>query len=466
MEFEIPVDKEIMSFANHLNANPRTILSSKFGDGKSYFLQKIKDDPQIVKDFKFLTIYPVNYQVASNKDIFELIKRDVLCQLLLHNMFDNKVVLTEAEAFSWFIYLKGSNYLGDFLSYFTELGMDSSMSTKVLIATKGLKLFKQLKFQYKKFKKEEVNYEETRIEDFINKIDSSYLLESDTITRIIVKVIENYRRYKKKKVVLLIEDMDRLDPAHLFRILNVLSAHMDYCYKCFVKPDKSLVGNKFGVDNIVIALDYTNLHHIYQHFYGVHTDFNGYITKFLSSTPFHYSLKNVRHKYILEAVEKLTHLPQAIINKLIEEETYDSNTIRELVQSFDIKTQITQTPIAIYDGKRYAIDTSLLKLIAIYKRLKKTKDEIIDLILRIKKIDEDIFFKYLCPFMFEEQILKHTNKYPRLCVQHKDFGKVIQEFELCKETGLAIMGNYCNAGRDQQVTDFNLYIERMTNFVV
>ena len=32
---------------------------------------------------------------------------------------------------------------------------------------------------------------------------------------------------KAKKPVLIIEDLDRLDPKHLFRILNVVSAHID-----------------------------------------------------------------------------------------------------------------------------------------------------------------------------------------------------------------------------------------------
>lgn len=41
MQFVIPIDKAIREFLLHLDVNPRTIFSSKFGDGKSYFLMNL-----------------------------------------------------------------------------------------------------------------------------------------------------------------------------------------------------------------------------------------------------------------------------------------------------------------------------------------------------------------------------------------------------------------------------------------
>ena len=38
----IPIDNALKGFYEHIKANPRTVLSSKFGDGKSYFLDKFK----------------------------------------------------------------------------------------------------------------------------------------------------------------------------------------------------------------------------------------------------------------------------------------------------------------------------------------------------------------------------------------------------------------------------------------
>ena len=72
--FIIPVDDAIKRFYEHLNAHERTVLSAKFGDGKTYFLQKFMEDEKVKEGYTFLTLYPVNYQVAENRDIFELIK--------------------------------------------------------------------------------------------------------------------------------------------------------------------------------------------------------------------------------------------------------------------------------------------------------------------------------------------------------------------------------------------------------
>lgn len=80
-DIKIPIDKQLEEFRNHILANPRTFLSSKFGDGKSYFLDEFKK--RNAEHFVFITLYPVNYQVANNEDIFNLIKRDVLFQLIV-----------------------------------------------------------------------------------------------------------------------------------------------------------------------------------------------------------------------------------------------------------------------------------------------------------------------------------------------------------------------------------------------
>ena len=101
--FMIPVDEPLNDFIGHLEANPRTILSSKFGDGKSYFLQQLKENEDAREKFEFITLYPVNYQVAENKDIFDLIKIDLLFQLFCHNMLSDRVILSDIVALAFFI---------------------------------------------------------------------------------------------------------------------------------------------------------------------------------------------------------------------------------------------------------------------------------------------------------------------------------------------------------------------------
>lgn len=85
----IPIEKELTAFKEHLDINERTIFSAKFGDGKTYFLNEFKNKysdknkKKVDKKEKyyFITLYPVNYSVAENQDIFEYIKRDILLQL-------------------------------------------------------------------------------------------------------------------------------------------------------------------------------------------------------------------------------------------------------------------------------------------------------------------------------------------------------------------------------------------------
>ena len=82
----IPIDRELKDFKKYLDSNDRCIFSARFGDGKSYFLSKFMKKHQ--KQYLFIPIYPVNYQVAENKDIFEYIKRDILIRILASGEVD------------------------------------------------------------------------------------------------------------------------------------------------------------------------------------------------------------------------------------------------------------------------------------------------------------------------------------------------------------------------------------------
>ena len=68
---EKELNNKLDDFKNHLKHADRMILSAKFGDGKSFFLQKIREDKERFAEYEFITLYPVNYVVAQNEDIFE-----------------------------------------------------------------------------------------------------------------------------------------------------------------------------------------------------------------------------------------------------------------------------------------------------------------------------------------------------------------------------------------------------------
>lgn len=89
---EIDISQKIADFKQVFKNESRMILSAKFGDGKSYFLNQFINsfDPKS-NDYYFITLHPVNYVVEDNKDIIEYIKRDILFQLIKDDrIFDYK----------------------------------------------------------------------------------------------------------------------------------------------------------------------------------------------------------------------------------------------------------------------------------------------------------------------------------------------------------------------------------------
>lgn len=161
-----------------------------------------------------------------------------------------------------------------------------------------------------------------------------------------------------------------------------------------------MIGNKFCLDNIVLVIDYNNLKHIYKHFYGERTDFNGYISKFLSSVPFPYSLEKQKYDYIVDKLVDITNLNVATIKYLFPKSILLSKTMREIVQSFDISNSILGKPNIKIKGRKVNLNTSFLKVMVILRRLKYTDDEIKQTILSLKDKKQDLFVNYVLPFAF------------------------------------------------------------------
>src|SRR5699024_10335121 len=80
-EFIFEIDDPKSKFEKHLSLpkNDRIIVSAPFGAGKTYFLKEFfKNNSK----YEVIHLFPVNYSVASNEDIFELLKYDILFELL------------------------------------------------------------------------------------------------------------------------------------------------------------------------------------------------------------------------------------------------------------------------------------------------------------------------------------------------------------------------------------------------
>ena len=85
----IDLTEKIKDFSQYLETTDRIILSAKSGDGKTYFLNQLLMDMELKEEYKFFTIYPVNYSISKNEDVFEYIKRDIILQLNKDGLLDN-----------------------------------------------------------------------------------------------------------------------------------------------------------------------------------------------------------------------------------------------------------------------------------------------------------------------------------------------------------------------------------------
>lgn len=259
----IDITQNLEDFESHLNNNKRTIFSARFGDGKTFFLREFISRHK--KDYYCITLHPINYPIGKNEDIFEYIKRDILSYL------SNEPYFKEVD------WGKVKNKILDYDTLLAECEFLSDALPPAKLLLTPFRLFKKIDDTYAidKFFKNFANIKGS-------------IFEQDEFTIAIQETLTCIKEHGMK-CLLLIEDMDRLDPGHLFRILNILGAHID--------EDKEK--NKFGFDNIVLVLDYEATRSIFHYFYGQEANYEGYMDKFLSSTQFKYSiLKNAQDRLI------------------------------------------------------------------------------------------------------------------------------------------------------------------------
>lgn len=301
--------KEILTdFKNHLKIenNKRILFSGPFGTGKSTFLNEFSDNEN--EDFFYLKIFPVNYSVSSNEDVFELIKFDLLFQLM--GRYYEEIKLRKED---FTLLLKSQMFIMERMKFmpllYAILGFSEKIGTPIVDFIKALE---STVGDFKKFNDEIKVDEEYDINTFLKSIETrkGNQHEMDAISELIFDLIERIKKENKKGGVLIIDDLDRLDPDHVFRIFNIFSAHHEEI------NDR----NKFGFEKVVFVCDIENIRKIFHHKYGPDVDFSGYIDKFYSIEPFTFN----NRKYIKEKLGNLLykinfHSDLAFFN-------FDSNT--------------------------------------------------------------------------------------------------------------------------------------------
>lgn len=337
----IDISHELERFQQHLNINRQTILSAKFGDGKTYFLNEYIKQHEV--DTFFVVLHPVNYVVSPNEDIFEYIKRDILCSLVHRKEF---------QEINW------DQVIKEIFNYDSLLEGVGKIVSNVPFGAwliSPLHLFKKIDDKF-------------AVDKYFDRFKDAKggLFEFDQFSFAIEQTIEKIK--EKQKCVLIIEDLDRLDPGHLFRILNVLSAHIDQ-------------GNgspKFSFDNIVAVLDYETTRHIFTHFYGEKSNYEGYMSKFISSHAFEYSITRIAHEELIKYLEKqcwvsLTFEVPANINKVSFPNFIASLSVRDIVHILDgVENQIDSTDIVFDSFYEYKIKSNdyITRFLSVLVRMK------------------------------------------------------------------------------------------------
>ncbi len=272
--------QEFQKFIDHLNLpyNDRIIFSAPFGIGKTTFL---KDFFAMFDDYEVFHIFPANYSVSENDNIFEYIKYDILYQLI-------EKTDAEYEEFSYtqtlqsFLVNFGEKLIPPFIAGLSTLNKEVTNIYNILYA------YFKLGNEYLKYHKDIQHDDLVIIDKFRNEIEAKVgsIYEQNFITNLIkynIAKISESNDYKiKKQAVLIIDDLDRIDPDHFFRIMNIFAAHVDQC-----GPPNGLK-NKFGFHKVLFVFDKDNARNIFHYRYGPKVDYDGYLNKFYSITIFEF----------------------------------------------------------------------------------------------------------------------------------------------------------------------------------
>ena len=272
-------------FKQHLISNKHVFLSGRYGIGKTTFIKGFFENNK--NEYIAIHLFPVNYSIVDNRDVFELIKSDILYSLL--DYIDPKDLASIDSIYktplAGFI---AENFDSIFLGF---LKLAGGLGKKIYEIAEELKVLKE---EYEKHKKTNESSLKDHIEIFGEKYKDQigHLYENDAFTELIQSLLDYLKETTGKELVLIIDDLDRIDPDHIFRILNIFSSHFD---RSMTTNDFS---DKFDFDKIILIADYYNLKSIYHHKYGANTKFSGYIDKFYTSTRYNLSYEDAVAQYL------------------------------------------------------------------------------------------------------------------------------------------------------------------------
>jgi hypothetical protein len=287
--FEYPIEE----FRNHLenNSNEKIIFSGKYGIGKTRFLQDYFELESNQEKYDVYKLFPVNYSISQNEDILQYIKYDILGELLLKKSSIEEFDLDFAQTLPVYIKENLFKVISGAMFMIPKIGKDLA---------DFYEKFEKLKAEFIGFHNKKKTSDADIVVEYLEKLEEreGSIYENNVITKIITNTIT---KAKPKESILIVDDIDRLDPEHVFRILNVFAAHFD-------SPTYSTQKNKFNFDKIIIVCDFNNIKNLFLHRYGTEIDFMGYIDKFYSSEIYSFDNKKAIFTILDRIFDRIKYL--------------------------------------------------------------------------------------------------------------------------------------------------------------
>lgn len=323
----IPMEGPFDAFDNHIRQhfNAKIMFTAPFGSGKTTFLREYFERNQ--NDFTDYWVNVNQYSVSPNEDVIRYIKCDIICQLIMNGVDFDRTQEGAQETGKKFIGENIHRILAPFLLLVPQVGGNLY---KMFEEYDGLK---DEYFQFHAGQQFEGNAEMIELVESMYNIGGG-IYEQDFYTHLITKMLSKHRAQSEKRNVLIIDDLDRIDPEHAFRILNVLSVHIDP-----VRPTDDF--NKFGFNKIIVVCDVNNLKRIFEHRYGKGVEFQGYINKYFSHAPFEYDNKDAVSMAIqvdnsvnqtIQRDDHLRHLFEIVRKILLDFHEADELSLREILK--------------------------------------------------------------------------------------------------------------------------------------
>ena len=386
-KFQIDITPQLESFAHQLEQEDRVIFSAGFGDGKTYFLNHFQEE---FKDkYIFFTVYPVNYVISENDHILDYIKRDILVQLAN----DNGLYLDEIKLKEVLDCIADNVSLEGLASFAAGIPVLTRLSKVVL--RKKWKLLPALRNSH---------YSTDKFVDSLNYRGSVY--DNDAYTVFIAKSLDALRNLENKKMVLVIEDLDRLEPGKIFNILNVFGSHLD---RPFFNKSGESISNKFGFDKIITVMDHSRVEKCFEYLYGTEQNFQGFLSKFMVSKPFHYSISDLARDVVAKKLYPLYGLSptnDTVYKGLLK--LLGGRSIRDLERIYNYDPQIDIKDVSFRSLGSYVISAKSPMLLRELYTLKFHLDLLPPSLIKPgrNKDDDYTYLQLYAPYLFFTESLK------------------------------------------------------------